>query len=209
MDRRFDRSVATSGGVSGPHERLYDALEASCVVGTWDLDHVRQVIVYDAGAAQLLTGDPDLAEKELTGLISIAAVHPADHAWLIEHVGEVTRAGGLFLVEYRVMAEDGTVRWLLSRGRTYLSETGHPLRTCGILIDITEMHDGDERYVVSGSGLSDDPLEASDRSGPGSQEDARPRRARWGPGGDGTLVDQPGADARPGRSSLNDCQQQT
>lgn len=159
MDRRFDRSVVTSGGVSRSHERLYDALEASCVVGTWDLDHVRQVIVYDAGAAQLLTGDPDLAEKELTGLISIAAVHPADHAWLIEHVGEVTRAGGLFLVEYRVMAEDGTVRWLLSRGRTYLSETGHPLRTCGILIDITEMHDGDERYAVSGSGLSDDPLE--------------------------------------------------
>ena len=159
MDRRFDRSVVTSGGVSRSHERLYDALEASCVVGTWDLDHVRQVIVYDAGAAQLLTGDPDLAEKELTGLISIAAVHPADHAWLIEHVGEVTRAGGLFLVEYRVMAEDGTVRWLLSRGRTYLSETGHPLRTCGILIDITEMHDGDDRYVVSGSGVSDDPLE--------------------------------------------------
>ena len=159
MDRRFDSSVATSRGIGGSHERLHAALEASCVVGTWDLDHVRQVIVYDVGAAQLLTGDPDLAEKELTGPSSIAAVHPADHAWLIDHVGEVTRAGGLFLVEYRVMAEDGAVRWLLSRGRTYLSEAGEPLRSCGILIDITEMHDGDDRYVVSGSGVSDDPLE--------------------------------------------------
>ncbi|MCJ2039040.1 PAS domain-containing protein [Methylobacterium sp. J-059] len=159
MDRRFDSSVATSGGIGGSHERLHAALEASCVVGTWDLDHVRQVIVYDVGAAQLLTGDPDLAEKELTGPISIAAVHPADHAWLIDHVGEVTREGGLFLVEYRVLADDGAVRWLLSRGRTYLSEAGDPLRTCGILIDITEMHDGDDRYVVSGSGVSDDPLE--------------------------------------------------
>ncbi|MFK5600562.1 PAS domain-containing protein [Methylobacterium sp. HMF5984] len=159
MDRRFDSSVATSGDIGGSHERLHAALEASRVVGTWDLDHVRQVIVYDVGAAQLLTGDPDLAGKELTGPSSIAAVHPVDHAWLIDHVGEVTRAGGLFLVEYRVMAEDGSVRWLLSRGRTYLSGAGDPLRSCGILIDITEMHDGDDRYVVSGSGISDDPLE--------------------------------------------------
>lgn len=159
MDRRFNRSAVATGRLGTPHKRLHAALEASCVVGTWDLDHVRQVIVYDAGAAQLLTGDPDLAEKEITGLIAIAAVHPADHDWLIEQVGQVTRAGGLFLVEYRVIAEDGTVRWLLSRGRTYLSETGHPLRSCGILIDITEMHTEGERYVLSGSRLSDDPLE--------------------------------------------------
>ena len=159
MNRRFGRSVMMTGGVGGSQARLHDALEASCVVGTWDLDHVRQVMVYDAGAAQLLTGDSGLADKELTGLITLAAVHPADHAWLIDQVGEVARAGGLFLVEYRVMAEDGTVRWILSRGRTYLSDTGQPLRSCGILIDITEMHDGDERYVVSSSGASDDPLE--------------------------------------------------
>ncbi len=33
-------------------DRLRAALEASCVVGAWEWDHVRGVVVYDAGAAR-------------------------------------------------------------------------------------------------------------------------------------------------------------
>ena len=146
-------------GASGDLDRLRAALEASCVVGFWDWDHVRGVVVYDEGAAQLLTGDPDLTTCEVSGPLAIAAVYPPDQEWLVQRMQEVVSAGGLMLAEYRVMTQDGGTRWLLSRGRTYQDAAGRPLRSNGILIDITEMRDGGERYVMGSAPAAADPLE--------------------------------------------------
>lgn len=144
---------------SGDLDRLRGALEASCVVGTWEWDHIRGVVIYDAGAAKLLTTDAGLADKEVHGVGAIAAVHPADQAWLIEHMRRAVEAGGLVMAEYRVFTDDGTVRWLLSRGRTYQDQDGRPHRSRGIIIDITEVRDGGERYVRGDVLRAANPLE--------------------------------------------------
>ena len=160
MGQRSTTRVNAIDSFSEPLDRLHAALDASCVVGTWDWDIVLGTMVYDLGAARLLTGDASLAEQEISGLDTIAAVHPADHAWLIEHVQEAVRVGGLMLAEYRVIDADGHVRWLLSRGRTYHDATGQPVRSRGIIIDITELRGDGERYVVtSGSAAGPDMME--------------------------------------------------
>jgi len=160
MGQRSTTRVNAIDGFNEPLDRLHAALDASCVVGTWDWDIVRGTMVYDVGAARLLTGDASLAEQEISGLGSIAAVHPADHAWLIEHVQRAVQAGGLMLAEYRVIDADGHVRWLLSRGRTYKDATGQPVCSRGIIIDITELRRDGERYVVtSGSAATPHMLE--------------------------------------------------
>nr|WP_282103996.1 PAS domain-containing protein [Methylobacterium sp. 37f] len=140
-------------------EHLRAALDASCVVGTWKWDHIRNVVTYDEGAALLLTGDPELADREICGPIALKAVHPTDMTWLMEHMLKAVQAGGLVLAEYRVFKKDGTVRWLLSRGRTYHDAVGQPARSHGILIDITEMRDGGERYILGNPPMSNDNLE--------------------------------------------------
>ena len=48
-------------------------------------------------------------------------------------LGRAQSTGGRVLAEYRVVAEDGTVHWLLSRGRTYQDPVGHPVRARGIM----------------------------------------------------------------------------
>ena len=126
---------------------------------TWDWDIVLGSVVYDAGAAQLLASDAMLADQKLYGVSTIAAVHPADHEWLIEHVQRAIRAEGLMLAEYRVIDMDGAVRWLLSRGRTYHDDQGRPVRSRGIIIDITEMHGTGERYLVSSVMTPEAPLD--------------------------------------------------
>lgn len=140
-------------------DRLRAALEASCIVGVWEWNHVRGVVVYDEGAAKLLTGNSKLAESPINGSIALAAVHPEDLTWLMDHMLRAVRSGGLVLAEYRVFTADGTVRWLLSRGRTHRDETGQPLRSHGILMDITEIRDGGDRYVLAEMPTSADPLE--------------------------------------------------
>ena len=181
MGQRSRTSVNAIDNFSEPLDRLHAALDASCVVGTWDWDIVRNTMVYDAGAARLLTGDAALAEREIEGEDSIAAVHPADHAWLREHVGRAVMAGGLMLAEYRVIAEDGEIRWLLSRGRTYHDAGGRPVRSRGIIIDITEMRAGGDRYVMLGAVGREDPLgrvadlviEAKNTLGPDAPSEVR------------------------------------
>jgi len=140
-------------------ERLRAALEASCVVGAWEWDHERGVVVYDEGAAILLTGNADLADRPISGPIAIAAVHPEDLTWLMDHVLHAVRSGGLVLAEYRVCRSDGTIRWLLSRGRTHRDADGTPERSHGILMDITEIRDGGDRYVLGKPPTAVDPLE--------------------------------------------------
>ena len=159
MGQRSKTPIKAIDGFSEPLDRLRAALEASCVVGVWDWDIVRRAVVYDTGAARLLAGDPALAETELDGAAAMAAVHPADHAWLLEHVQQASKSSGLVIAEYRVVAEDGTVRWLLSRGRTFQDPNGRPVRSRGIIIDITELHQGSERYVLSNLSAPVDSLE--------------------------------------------------
>lgn len=159
MRRRFGEFINAIDDFSEPLDRLHAALDASCVVGTWDWDIVQESMVYDAGAARLLAGDASLAEQKLYGVSTIAAVHPADHEWLMEHVQRAIRTAGLMLAEYRVIGEDGGVRWLLSRGRTYHDDQGHPVRSRGIIIDITEMRGTGERYLISNAMTPEDLLD--------------------------------------------------
>lgn len=159
MGQRSSKFVNAIDHFSEPLDRLRAALDASCVVGTWDWDIVLGSMVYDAGAAQLLAGDAALADQKLYGVSTIAAVHPADHEWLIEHVQRAVRTEGLMLAEYRVIGADGDVHWLLSRGRTYHDDQGRPVRSRGIIIDITEMQGTGERYLVSSAMTSEDSLD--------------------------------------------------
>ncbi|GEO98108.1 PAS domain-containing protein [Methylobacterium haplocladii] len=140
---------------------LMAALDASGVVGAWDWDHVRNVAVYDRGAAGLLAGDAALAGCPLDCDAAMPCVHPDDFGALVEETIRATRVGGLFLSEYRVVLGDGRVRWLLSRGRTYLGETGLPLNSRGILIDITEGREDGDSYVTRPTAGVDHPLEAA------------------------------------------------
>ncbi len=138
---------------------LMAALDASGVVGAWEWDHVENHAVYDRGAAALLTGNANLAGQPLASMAAMPCVHPEDFGALVEETTRATKVGGLFLSEYRVVRGDGGVRWLLSRGRTYLGEAGHPLHSRGILIDITEGREDGHSYVTRPTAGTDHPLE--------------------------------------------------
>ena len=132
---------------------LHAALQASGVVGTWDWNPVTHRVRYDAGAAELLAGDAALAGRDLEFDEAVAGIHPDDIPWMTQEVERALQAGGLMLAEYRAGMLSGTPRWLLSRGRIFHDPRGRPVRSTGILIDITEVRTTEAGYVATPSAV--------------------------------------------------------
>ena len=66
------------------------------------------------------------------------SIHPDDREGIETAFQEAFRSGSELWVEWRVIAADGSVRWLVSRGRPERDATGVPVRYLGIVVDITE-----------------------------------------------------------------------
>jgi PAS domain S-box-containing protein len=64
-------------------------------------------------------------------------VHPDDRA-RAEHQMERAMLTGEFAQDYRVVWNDGTIRWLYSRGKVFYDANGRPSRMVGVNVDITD-----------------------------------------------------------------------
>lgn len=75
----------------------------------------------------------------------LSQVHPDDQELIRQTVQALRQTSGEGQVEYRVLQRDGSVRWMLSRGRTQNHESGAPDHLTGITVDITERRQAEEK----------------------------------------------------------------
>ena len=113
-------------------EQLAIALDAA-QLGRWEWDIAQQRLEW-SDITRRMYGVP------LDGPVSIQTfaglIHPDDrHA--IEAATQDGLAGRPIDVEFRIVLPDGTVKWILSRGKTLFDAEGRPTRTVGIKVDIT------------------------------------------------------------------------
>jgi len=80
-----------------------------------------------------------------------APIHPDDREATLERfaAAQAPTSDGSFDHEYRMVRPDGTVRWVATHGRTYFSEPEpgphrRPLRSVGVVADITDRRQADE-----------------------------------------------------------------
>ena len=113
-------------------EQAAIALDAA-QLGRWDWDIAQQRLEW-SDITRRMYGVP------LDGPVSIetyaALIHPDDrHA--IEAATQDGLAGRPIDVEFRIVLPDGTVKWILSRGKTLFDADGRATRMVGIKVDIT------------------------------------------------------------------------
>jgi PAS domain S-box-containing protein len=124
----------SQAAVAANEERLRIALEAAGL-GTWMIDFVRGVSVFDASLNRLV----GLPATATTRRIDEQAwnIHPDDvdihrAAW------RAARERGSYVAEYRVRTADGRTRWGAVRGKLVCDADGKPKQMFGVTMDITE-----------------------------------------------------------------------
>ncbi|MFI3154862.1 MAG: EAL domain-containing protein [Methylococcaceae bacterium] len=116
-------------------ERLRLA-QSAADIGIWDWDIVHNQTAFNAQYYKLL-GLPENAAHGYEDFL--AMLHPEDCPRLDATVQQALAEGMQdYNIEYRLIRkDDGAMRWLASKGR-FIVENGRPLRSFGVIIDITE-----------------------------------------------------------------------
>lgn len=118
-------------------ERLTLALSA---VGdwVWDWQVSRDEVTISQGYAQMLgvsRGDLGRTASDL-----MRFVHPQDKPLLIKELQNcINGIADRYVIEHRVICQDGSIKWLLARGAVVLrSEDGKALRLLGTLVEVSK-----------------------------------------------------------------------
>lgn len=118
-------------------------------IGTWDMDLVNNIAVWDERCKALFGVEPF---EEVCLQDSLQFVHPADRAAL-QMAGERAmerRGGGYCDHRFRVVHRHSRQeRWLHTTGFTVFDECGKPIRFSGITRDVTESVIAAERAAAA------------------------------------------------------------
>ncbi|WP_159993177.1 PAS domain S-box protein [Roseomonas sp. 18066] len=125
------------------------ALSAVQGVGVWTFDVASDRFTADAAVADLYGLDPAEAAAGILRARFLANVHPEDRARLRAVMAGGLQHGGDLELEYRLCHPDGRVRWVLSRGHTYFSADGQPLRRTGVGVETTRQHELEDQLRQS------------------------------------------------------------
>lgn len=72
------------------------------------------------------------------------ALHPEDRRIAIEELNAASEQHREFRTEYRITRPDGTMRWIIDRGRASYDDRGEPVSMAGVNVDITDRKRAEE-----------------------------------------------------------------
>ena len=117
-------------------ELLLNSASLAAGIGVWSWTPGTSHVIVSANWRSLF-GIPE--EDEVTFEIWRDALHPDDREHAVNELNAASEQHREFDVEYRVVSPDGTVRWIVDRGRALYDEKGCPVSMAGVNVDITEI----------------------------------------------------------------------
>ena len=130
-------------------ERRAFALEASDFVGIWDWNIKENLVIADERFAKLYSVDPSLAAKGAPIEEFLKAFHPDDAERITPIIEKIVQESGTFSEEYRLIQPDGSIRWVVAKGRVHQDDQHQPYRFAGVVIDITNRKIAEQKLAES------------------------------------------------------------
>jgi PAS domain S-box-containing protein len=126
-------------------ERLTAALRASAT-GTFRWDVKEDSLVWDSSLKKIFgfpTTHPVNGIDDFTNCL-----HPDDRASVFEALDKCRAKGTDFDLEFRIVWPNGSVHWIVDRGRMFLDERGNPDYMTGACLDVTtRKHQAEEQLA--------------------------------------------------------------
>ncbi|MBW3549241.1 MAG: PAS domain S-box protein [Proteobacteria bacterium] len=133
-------------GLAENEERLRVALDTGRL-GSWELRLPGRDFSGDELCRAHL-GLPAHAPLDYTRLLD-QLVHPDDREFLKRQVMKAVTQVEDFDAEFRATWPDGSLHWIIARGRVFYDPAGEPTRVAGVSLDITDRKRAEEALRVS------------------------------------------------------------
>ncbi len=131
--------------VRDSEERRLFALESAGVCD-WDMD-LRTGKVTRSSLHDRLFGYPEPL-SQWNSDIFFAHVHPEDREQVARCISSKgAQPGKQYDIEFRTAWPDGSIHWLWAKGRFYFDEWKNPVRLSGILMDITQHREREQKIA--------------------------------------------------------------
>lgn len=111
-------------------------------IGFWDLDLLTGKLVWNDNHFSLLGLVPD--RQEASYELWRDGLHPEDRDRVQRQFNDALQSRLDYESEYRVLHPDGSVHWLMGRGKTIYDESGQPVRSLGVMLDISDRKRAEE-----------------------------------------------------------------
>jgi PAS domain S-box-containing protein len=145
-ERWFLASLAAQGSQALERARLFAELAdrdarlrftlSASGTGTWEWDLVADRMEWSPEVIALHDLAGEAAPPGLGAWLEL--IHPDDRGVVRAAIRHAIGSGEIYDIEFRVVREDGTVRWAHSVGRMIKGADGHPARMLGTTRDITD-----------------------------------------------------------------------
>ena len=126
--------------------------QQSAKIGSWECNFLTNEVSWSEGIWEIFgleQGSVTPSVETFTNLI-----HPDDRDRTMQHVSAALAEGEDFYDEFRIVRPDGTMAWLLSKGRVSRHPNGQADRFLGINVDISDRKRTEEALVASEAKLS-------------------------------------------------------
>ena len=104
------------------------------------------------GKMRELFGFPPHQELHYEGFLQ--AIHPEDRERFHQTMQQAIQSGENLMIDCRVMRPDGSVRWIVSRGRLQRTTAGKPSSMMGVSVDISERKQAEDTLRRNEQALS-------------------------------------------------------
>lgn len=132
--------VLAEQALARSEERMSLAISGTDLVGTWDWDVAEDRVTCDDQFAALFNLDSLRGGLGAPMEDFINAIHPEDRDRVSDEIANAIRNVATFKSEYRVVAPDGRLTWIVASGRPRLDASGVVHRFPGVAIDVTQQH---------------------------------------------------------------------
>ena len=147
---RMSQALLHSQKRLGASEQRMEQTTTAANIGlwTWNLDEGSS---WFSEIGTRLLGLPTGTQISREAFLDI--VHPEDRQAILDAGQEAVHRSGIYSVEYRVRTADGRTRWIAAKGRAEREDPESALFLRGVLVDVTERRQAEERLklVVDGS----------------------------------------------------------